>query len=304
MSAKQLLRLGLLFLGLLLLWGTAALARKRGGAPATGDAFRLPPIARNAVDTVILSRGGDTTVLARRDSSTWTANGHPADRQAVHDLLAALADSAPASELVAEERGSHAGLGVDSAGTRVRVAGGGRTLAALVAGHQAVDYSGGYVRLEGKEATYDVQGPLVGLLTRGTDDWRDHRIASVSADSVAAVEVSRGARRYALRRGSGGWTIAPGGRADSTQVAGLLGAFRAVDAGGFASAAQADSAHFAPPDRRARLLRKDGTPLFTLDFDSTAAGFWVRADTGTTVYRMDGYIADRLTPADSALRAR
>lgn len=304
MSVKQLVRLGLVFLALLLLWGTAALARKRAGAPAAGNAFRLPPIPRNAVDTVVLTHGGDTTVLARRDSTTWAVNGHPAERQAVRDLLAALADSMPASELVAEERGSHAGLGVDTAGTRVRAAAGGRTLATLVAGHQSADFSGGYLRLEGKEATYDVKGPLVGLLTRSPDDWRDHRIATVSADSVAAVEVARGARRYELRHGGGGWALIPGGRADSTKVAGFLSEFRAVDASGFASAAQADAARFAPADRRVRLLRQDGTPLLTLDFDSTAGGFWVRPDTGTTVYRLEGYLADRLTPPDSSLRAR
>ena len=35
-------------------------------------------------------------------------------------------------------------------------------------------------------------------------------------------------------------------------------------------------------------------------FDSTAAGFRVRADTGKTVYTMDGYSVDRLVPTDSA----
>jgi hypothetical protein len=76
-----------------------------------------------------------------------------------------------------------------------------------------------------------------------------------------------------------------------------------VDATGFATAAQADSERFERPDRRTRLLRKDGTPLLTLLFDSTAAGFRVRADTGKTVYTMDGYSVDRLVPADSTLAA-
>jgi hypothetical protein len=51
-----------------------------------------------------------------------------------------------------------------------------------------------------------------------------------------------------------------------------------------------------------RLLRKDGTPLLTLLFESTAAGFWVRPDTSKTIYRIESWTADRLAPADTTLR--
>jgi hypothetical protein len=305
MSAKQLLRVAVLFAVVLVLWGAAALARRhKAGAPA-GDAFRLPAIRRSAVDTVVLADSGDTAVLARQDTSRWTVNGHPASREAVGELLDALADSAPGSELVAERKGSQAALGVDSAGGRkVRVAGGGRTLAELVVGHRSSELGGGYVRRAGQEPTWLVRGRLVDALTRRSDDWRDHRITSVPADSVAAVEIARGARHYTVRRAGSGWTLTPGGAADSAQAAQLADAYHALDATGFASAAQADSARFTPPDRRARLLRKDGTPVVTLLFDSTKAGYWVRADTGKTIYRLDEYTVDRLTPADSVVRAK
>ena len=304
MSAKQLVRLVILFGVVLVLWGAAALARRENSKSASGEVFRLPPIARSAVDTVMLADSGGTTVLAKQDTNAWTVNGQAAAPQAVADLLAALADSAPASELVAEKRASHAALGVDSAGgTRVRVSGGGRTLAELVVGHRAPGLPGGYVRRAGQEPTWLVHGGLVDALTRRGDDWRDHRIASVSADSVAAIEVARGARRYTLKREGGGWTVSPGGAADSAQAAQLVAAYHAVDATGFASAAQADSARFDRPDRRTRLLRKDGSPMLTLVFDSTAAGFWVRADGGKTIYKIDEYAADRLAPAESTVRA-
>jgi hypothetical protein len=301
-SAKQLLRLVILFGVVLVLWGAAALVRRREVAPAAGDAFRLPPITRSQVDTVVLSDSAGTVVLAKKDTSAWTANGHRADMQAVADLLTALTDSAPGGELVAERKASHAALGVDSAGgTRVRVAAGGRTLAELVVGHRAPELSGGYVRRAGEEPTWLVRGGLVNALSRRGDEWRDHRIAAVPPDSIAAIELSRGARRYTVRRAGSGWTLAPGGTADSAQAEQLVAAFRTVDATGFAPEAQADSARFERPDRRTRLLRKDGTPLLTLLFDSTAAGFRVRADTGKTVYTMDGYSVDRLVPADSTL---
>jgi len=303
MSAKQLLRLTLIFAVLLVLWGAAALASRREGVPH-GEAFRLPSVARAGVDTVLLERARDTTVLARMDTSAWTVNGHPAAPQALEALFAALADTTARSELVAERRASHAALGVDSAGgTHVRVRGGGRTLADFVVGHRAPDFSGGYVRLADKEPTYLVRGQLAEVMNRMPNDWRDRRIASVQPDSVAAIEVSRGARRYTLRHTAGGWKLIPGGAADSAGAVELVAAYRTLEASDFAPQAQADSARFDRPDRRTRLLRKDGTPILTLLFDSTAAGYWVRPDTGTTVYRIETWTADRLAPADSTLRA-
>jgi hypothetical protein len=304
MSAKQLARLAAILGVLLLVWGAAALARRRESAPS-GDAFRLPKITRSQVDTVLIARTKDTTVLVRKDSTTWTVNGHPAASSAVGDLLTALTDSAPRSELVAERKASQAGLGVDdSAGTRVKIKGSGKILADLIVGKRSPDFSGGYVRRADQESTYMVGGQLVDVLSRGTDDWREHRIAKLSADSIAKVEISRGRRSYALRRSDKKWELIPGGPADSAKVGDLLSAYSSVEATGFASPAQADSAHFERPDRRARLLRKDGTPLLTLLFDSTAAGFWVRPDTGKTIYRIESWTADRLTPADTSLKAK
>jgi Domain of unknown function (DUF4340) len=305
MSAKQLLRLALVLAALVVLWGAAALARRREATPDKGAGFRFPAIKRSDVDTVVLVRGGDTTVLARKDSTRWTANGHPAAPQAISDLLSALSDSISSSELVAERRASQAGLGLDSVGgVRAQVKAKGKTLADVVVGHRSADFSGGYIRRADQDASYLVRGRLVDVLSRASDEWRDHRIAVVPPDSVATLEVSRGAKRYQLRRGPGGWRLSSGGAADSSRVNDLLISYRTVDAVGFASPAQTDSARFARPDRRTRLLRKDGSSIVTLLFDSTATGFWVKPDTGKTVYRVDSYTADRLAPADSGLRVK
>ena len=302
MSARQLARIAILFGVLLLLWGAAALARHRESTPATADRFTFPPVARNAVDSVHIDRPGDTTVLVRRDT-VWTANGHPSSTQAVSDLFTALADTAPASEVVAERRASQTGLGLDSVGgTRVRIFGKGRTLGDFVAGHRTPDLGGIYLRRSGQEVSYLVRGGVAAALDRSGSEWRDRRIAAVPAESIAAIEVSRGAHAYTLRRSAGHWSLAPGGAADSGAVAALLGGYRTIEAAGFASAAQVDSAHFEHPDRRVRLLRGDGTPLLGLLFDSTAAGFWLRPDTAKTVYKVESWTADHLTPPDSTLR--
>jgi hypothetical protein len=300
MSAKQLVRLAAILGVLLLVWGAAALARRREATPAA-DTFRLPKITRSEVDTVTISRAKDTTILARRDTNTWTVNGHTASPNAVGDLLTALTDSTPASELVAERKGSHAGLGVDdSAGSKVRIKGKGKTLADLVLGKRSQDFSGGYLRRADQESTYVVRGQLIDVLNRSPDDWREHRIARIATDSVARIEITRGRKSYALLRNEKSWKLATGVPADSAKMGDLLTAYSSVDATGFASPAQA--AHFGQPDRRVRLLRKDGTPLLTLLFDSTAAGFWVRPDTSKTIYRIESWTADRLAPADTTLR--
>ncbi len=191
MSAKQLARLALIFGALLLLWGGAAMARHRDKAPTNSDAFRIPKLTRGTVDTILLTRPADTTVLTRKDTTNWAVNGHPAASQAIADLFTAFADTAPGSDLIAERKTSHASLGVDSAGgTRVLVKGGGRTLLDLIAGHRSSDFSGGYVRRPDQDATYELRGRLVEWLTRPSDEWRDHRIAGVPGDSVTAIEIS------------------------------------------------------------------------------------------------------------------
>jgi hypothetical protein len=305
MSTKQLARLAMVLGALLLLWGAASLARRGARGPAESDRFALPTIARDSVDSIIITRPADTARLVRRDSATWTVNGHRASRSQVQALFAALADSARRTELVGGRTASHAGFGVDSAtGARIRVVRGDSTILDLVQGNRGPGLGGGYFRFTTDSSVYLVGGDLAESLERTSDELRDRRIAGAPTDSVGRIEVARGRRSYTLRRDGSGWTLAPGGRADSAAVAELLSSYREVEAAGFATPAQADSAQFARPDRRVALLRADGTSLLTLAFDSTATGYWVRTSEDSTVYRMDTWSVDQLTPADSALRGK
>ena len=304
MTPAQLARLAMVLGALLLLWGAASLARRGSRGLSESDRFGVPVVAADSVDSVIVTRPADTTRLIRRDSATWTVNGHPASTTAVQELFTALADTSRRTELVAARSGSHAGLGVDSAkGARIRITRGDSIVADLVQGNRGPGLDGGYFRAAEDSAVYLVGGSLAEVLERSPDEWRDRRIAGTAADSVARVEITRGKRSFAVRRDGAGWVLLPGGRADSAAVGALLADYRRVEAAGFATNAQADSANFARPERRATLLHADGTPLVTLAFDSTANGFWVRAGGDSIVYRIDTWFADRLTPADSALKA-
>ncbi|HWB39698.1 MAG TPA: DUF4340 domain-containing protein [Gemmatimonadales bacterium] len=301
MTPTQLARLAMVLGALLLVWGAASLARRGSRGPSESDRFLIPAVSRDSVDSVVIVRPADTVALARRDSA-WTVNGHRAAGSAVQDLFAALADSSRRSELVGARSASHGGFGVDGAkGSRIRLVRGDSTLADLIQGNRGPGLGGGYFRFADDSAVYLVGGDLAQALERSSDEWRDRRIAAAMPDSVARIEVTRGRRSWIARRDSSAWTLVPGGQADSAAVAQLLAAYREVDAAGFASAAQADSARFDRPERRAGLYRDDGSPIMTLAFDSSATGFWVRAGGDSTVYRLDTWSADRLTPPDSTL---
>jgi hypothetical protein len=290
---------------LLLLWGAASLARRGSSGPSESDRFALAAVPRDSVDSIIIQRVADTARLARVDSATWTVNGHRASRSAVQDILAALADTARRSELAGSRPASHAGFGVDSTkGTRIRLVSGDSTIADLVQGHRGPGLEGGYFRFSRDSAVYMVGGNLAQVLEQTSDELRDKKIARVNPDSVARIEVTRGRRSYALRRDEKTWALTPGGHADSAAVAELLSSYREVEAAGFATPAQADSAQFGRPDRRLAVLRADGSPLLSLVFDSTATGFWARAAGDSTVYRLDTWSVDRLVPSDSTLKAK
>ena len=302
MTSKQLVRLALVLVALLLLWGAASLVRRGSSGPSAADRFIIPAIARDGADSIVITRPADTTRLARRDSTTWLVNGHAASGSAVAGLFSALSDAARSTELVATRTASHGRLGVDSAkGATIRIVRADSTLLELIQGNRGPSPEAGYFRHRRDSAVYLVSGGLAQALDKSSDEWRDHRIVGIARDSVSRIEVQRGRRTYTLRREGKRWRRTPGGLVDSAAVTALLAAYTDVEAAGFASPAQAHSAAFGRPDRRASLLRADGTPLLVLAFDSTATGFWVRAAGDSTVFRLDTWNADRLTPADSSL---
>jgi hypothetical protein len=304
MSSKQLLRLALLLATVLVLWGAVALASRRSEGKSE-SAKLIPPIDTSKIDTIAITRAGDSAILARRRAagSGWQVNGFPADAGLITDLLAALADTLVTGELVARNPASHERLRITAdSGRRVRVVSGSRTVVDLIAGKHTTDFGGIYLRRTGSPEVYAVRGSLSTALGRQSDEWRNHAIASIAPDSVAMIDIRRGTRTYSLRRKGSRWSFASGASADSAAVSGLLTSYRDLKAAGFSNQAQEDSLKKARPRRTARLLDQRGKPVLSLTFDSLASGIWVRHDSGGPGYRLDSWTADRLTPADSMLR--
>jgi len=303
MSARTVLRLAIALVLLLAIWGAVAL-----GSRKTGDReqqFRLPRIVTKDIDSVVIAGAHDTILLARNGGTAWQVNGHRADGRNIEELLTSLGDTTASGDVVAENPSSYAQVGMDStSGRRLRVVAQRKTVADLVVGKPGQVYGTGYLRSASEPRVYLTRSALPRLANLPLDEWRDQRIGGVVKDSIAKVEVQRGTKRYALAKQNGRWVLSPGGATDSMAVANFLTDLADVRANGFASAAQTDSLKFASPKRRVAVMGSDGKPRLQLVFDSTKAGLWARADTGSTVWRLDQWSADRLTPADSTLRAR
>jgi hypothetical protein len=293
-SAKHLKLIAAGLVVLLLLWGGSELL-SRGSDSVTGS-LALPPLSDKDVDTVTIIQGMDSLVLARH-ASMWSVNGHPAAIPAVGELFQALADTAR-PEVVAQSPASFARLGVDSAtGRRLRLLRGGKPAVELIVGS-------GYARRPGDTRVYLWPGRLASIVNRPVDGWRDKRIAALEPDSIAALDVVRGKDRYALKRTGRRWTL-NGQATDSAAAARYLDRLKTITAAGFAAPAAVDSAKA----RAVRRLSVRGTHgvLLMLAFDSTASGFLVHhlagaGGEGSTVYRMNFWDVDGVTPASRSLK--
>lgn len=299
MSKETLLRAVAALAVLVVGWGAVTLFR--GDLSDEPVGLALPTVLLSDVTRIEIEGPDDTLALALGPEGRWTVNARPASRTALDETFQALADSVWTAELVARNPASHARLGVDTLGGRHAVfLSGDEVLLDLWVGETGRDFESRYLRLEGDSATYLFRGRLVNLLTRRIDAWRDRQIASVARDSVAALAVTTPGGRYAARRGETAWTV-DGAASDSSQMDQLLRELEDLRAAGFPTPAQEDSITFASPRRRFAALGPAGDTLLALVFDSTQAGVWVRHDSGGTVWRIDSWRAERITPPESLL---
>jgi len=301
MNSQQLRLIAVALAVLLLLWGGSELL-SRGSDTVTGS-FALPKLSQADVDTVTIIKGTDSVVLAKQSSGTWSVNGRRAAADAIGELFQAFTDTTR-PELVAQAAASFARLGVDSAGGRwLRIRHAGKAQLALILGERGPDYQSAYLRRPGDTHVYLWRGRLASVADRAVEGWRDRRIAALAVDSIAALDVVRGKDRYTLARARAAWTL-NGTRTDSAAVARYLDRVKVITAAGFATPAALDSAK-ARAVRRLAVRGAHGVVL-TLAFDSTPTVFLVHhvggvGGDGATVYRMNFWDVDGVTPASRSL---
>lgn len=298
MNTAQLKRIVVVFVVVLLLWGTLEIVGKARDERETVNL--LPAIERNDLDLVRIERESDTVEL-RLSADSWTVNGYAASSDAVRELFDAVLEPVD-GELIATGAGVHVRMGVDSVtGKRLEFRSGEQLVAGVIFGKRGRGFNTSYVRPVDELSVYQYNGRLTSLVDRRIEDWRDKVIVQVEADSVGRVAVRRGRERFSVERVDGGWRLNSTAEADSAAVARMLERYGSVTASGFPTEAQADSVDFRRPDRAITLLGLTGDTLAALLLDSTQAGFWVRHASGGTVYKILQWAADQLVPADSTL---
>jgi len=302
MTTRQLRRIALALLVLLVLWGLSQLLSR--GSDRLGGSLVVPRVPPETRDTFTIIKAQDTVRLAQSAAGVWTVDGHPAAPAAGSDLVSALEDTAP-RELAAVSPTSFARMGVDSGAWTLVVGPLAHPLLTLLVGTTGPGYGTGYVRMARSDSVYLWRGALPGLVRRSPDSWRDHHIGGVIADSVEQIEVTGVGKGYTLRRSKQKWLLgtAP---ADSSKVAILLAQLRTVDAQGFATPAQMDSlTRTKPRVHRTITVRGAGArPLLALALDSLSGAFWVTRAGDPTVYRLDNWQASQLLPTAASLTGR
>lgn len=301
MSSLQLRRLAVAVAVLLALWGVSALFSHR--SDRLRGALAVPALPPTLTDTITLTHGHDTVRLAQVAPGVWTANGFPAAPGQGSELLKAIGDTAP-RDIASISASSLSRLGLDSAAWTLRVGPLAHPRFALLVGHPGEEYGTAYVRLPTSDTAYVWRGTMPSLVRRKADIWRDHRIASVTPDSIQSVEIGLHGRRFSVERQGKGWVVG-GGKADSSKVGILLAQFTSLDAQGFGGPHTADSLRRAGPrGRRTVTVRGKGrTPLLALTLDSAAGSFWATRPGDSVAYRIDNYQVIQLTPAADSLRA-
>jgi Domain of unknown function (DUF4340) len=301
-SSKHLKLIAVALAVLLLLWGGSELLSR--GSDTVTASLALPGLSPADVDTISLVKGADSVLLVKHPPSEWSANGHRAAPDAVTELLHALNDSVH-PEVVAQDKSSWTRLGVDSAGAGwLTVRRGAKGAVTLMVGARGHEYQSTYLRRPGDPRVYLWHGALATMVDRRPDDWRDKRIAALPTDSIVAIDVQRGKERYTLKRTGKGWRL-KGAVTDSAAVARYLDRLKTITATGFAAPKDIDSTKAARGARRLA-VRGGRAELLSLGFDSTATWFLVHhlagvGGEGATVYRMNSWDVDALTPVSRSL---
>jgi hypothetical protein len=300
MSPVVLRRIAMALVVVLVAWGAFALF----GSAHRDEAGHLvlARVAPTEVSGINFRKGTDTLVF-RRDGAHWWVNGLQASDKSVATFLKAESDTTLQSEIVAQNRASHARMGVDSVtGRRLTIEVAGKPAVDLWLGNRGPDFEGFYVRPVGSDVVYLLRGFFVDLTAQNLSDWRMKEFVTLSADTIGQVEVTRGKQHWALTRSPQGWVVG-GEAADSVRVARFLAQFAGLRAEGFPDSTEMDSISFARPARLLKLTSRDGRPLVSLVFDSSRAGaFWVREAAGGPIYRVDPRVVDQATPEESTLR--
>lgn len=281
-------------------WAAITFLGGRTSAPAGSSQLTafFQGLTPKEVVSVHIQGPKDTVELMQKDGG-WKVNGAPTDSAAVARFWTDV-KNVTVQDLVATNPKNHARLGVAADSTwkvTFDVSSGSRT---LYVGKTGPTYTTVYVRLPDQNNVYTLDGGLRPAIVRTVDEWRDKKIVSLDSSAVVHIEVKKGKDSYHLVRKDSVWTLARGGRADTSTVRNILSELSDLEADGF----------YHPSDSLAAqagtlvALNGVGDTLTALKVGAGEGDRWVRARGDTTVYKVAGYRVDRMMPKRATLEAK
>ncbi|UCC75020.1 MAG: DUF4340 domain-containing protein [Gemmatimonadota bacterium] len=285
---------------LVVAWALMQFVGGRGGGPERAP-FTLSEAAELDLDSVVIAAADDTIRL--RGGADWTVNGYEAAAETQESLKRALAQ-AELGPLISRNSENHARLGVTrAAGRRLTVYAGGTGQLSLIVGGRGRAGDQAYLRREGDDAVYTVQGTLVSLVNRRVDEWRNKEIVQADRDLVQRIEFTYPDESFALVRQDTSWRLEPSGAAaNEMTVSGLLSILSGLRAVSIAADSVADTLTWELLAGRLRLEGPEGTALAELLFlESDEVGFYVRRAGAPAVYTISSHTGGQLLKREEGL---
>ena len=240
-----------------------------------------------AVDRLEIASPNGRIVLAR-EGGTWMIAEpirYKADRVAVGTAvgmagrmtITALASSNPQKQGVFQ---------VDSNATLVRVFERETEKAAVRIGKAGPAYTQTYVRREGSDDVYLVDGSLSWTFVKSTRDWRDRSIFTTTKDSIRSVRFQYGDTTFVLSRADTLWRV-DGTPVDQGRVEGFLAALSSFAADDFVDSA------ITAPGQPAGMVTVDGIQIVFLPH-LTPGKYYVRTSLNAQVFEVQDWKAKQV----------
>jgi len=227
---------------------------------------------------IVLAREGGTWMLAEpiRYKADQTAVG-TAVGQAGRMTIMALASSNP------QKRGV---FQVDSTATLVRVFEKETEKAAVRIGKAGPAYTQTYVRPEGSDEVYLVDGSMSWTFVKPAKDWRDRLIYATSKDSIRSVRFQYGDTTFVLDRADTLWRV-DGAAIEQSRVENLLIALASFTTDEFVDTA------ITAAGKPVGILTVDGVQIVFLPHPATGR-YYVRTSLSPQVFEVQEWKAKQL----------
>jgi hypothetical protein len=279
----------------------------------------LLPIAPDVVDQVVLRSGGNEVSIKRVGESAdiWRVGAYNIDQARFEEFWATV-KKFDGAQLVAQNRGSHARMGVDAEnGTEVEFLLGNSVQERFIVGIGSETVALCYLRRQDRDNVYAVPCRFSDLFASDADSWRDPTIVTIPLEVIGAftlryprqtpeevftVSISESAPFFHLQTEGGPV------QANTQATASILGGLQVLRATGFASEAEAARLErdFEVPDASLLLGPRKGlnAPTVRILFvERDGESYWVRNTATATVYIASRQVVEAILAHTPALLA-